>query len=78
MYSTLLIRNNEFLQDIWNLTLHPNLTVVGGNVLIVANARLCAQKIREFFNSGIVLRNATVGSSDMIDSLNGFKAICEY
>lgn len=64
------VRNNEFLQEMWNV---KQLKIMNGIVSFEANPRICVTKIKKFISDSTLVNSAidtnTIG-------YNGYTAIC--
>ncbi|KAI0216277.1 Insulin receptor [Lamellibrachia satsuma] len=65
----LFVLDNQNLQEVWDVTKHPNLTVENGHVFFHHNRKLCLNKIEEFIHA-IGLENVT-GEKDVSPTTNG-------
>jgi predicted phosphatase len=57
------------------MKVHPNVTVMNGNIQFVANRRLCVKQIEEFVTA-VRLVNATL-DFQIYSAINGDKAVCK-
>ena len=72
----LVVLDNHYLQEIWDLKTHPQLRIADGKVFFAFNQRLCLQKIDAFL-TGMGMNEST-STADVSNTNNGDLAACEY
>ena len=60
----LYVRDNEYLEEIFDLEIHPNLTINRGGVFFGNNQKLCRSKIKAFAKTMGLMNNFTFDDQD--------------